>query len=71
MVQWCLLLFGRYMSSILQALASTCLRFLLFIVWNSLASNPVERSRKRCQRRKGIVTDATYRLHPIGSRGGC
>jgi hypothetical protein len=32
------------MSSILQALASTCLRLRLLIVWKSLASNPVERS---------------------------
>lgn len=59
------------MSSILQALASTCLRFLLFIVWNSLASNPVERSRVRGQCMKGIVAEATYRLHPIGSLEEC
>lgn len=36
----------RYMSSMLQAFASTSLRLRLFIVWNSLASNPVERSAK-------------------------
>lgn len=32
------------MSSILHALASTCLRARLFIVWNNFASKPVERS---------------------------